>query len=319
MGRIKFRNITNFARKAYRFGWFIPFTNALLVYGRKIMPSGLLRKMAIKRNLKVETYIDNVIGSVQNLISTNSNNESHKSKIIWFCWLQGEDNMPELTKVCLKSIQKNASGCDVRIISLDNLNEYIHLPERIRSLYAKGNITAAHLSDIIRLGLLSTYGGFWIDATMLLAKPIPENIFEYELYSMKSDPVDYYVSDCRWAGFCFYMQKNSLFARLANVILLRYWEKEDWLIDYFMIDYIFDLLYRKVPAIRNAMDKIPMNNPNLHALFPLILEDFNQETYDNITNDTSFFKLNWKMYSTSQLNSNANSFYTHIKNSLIDG
>lgn len=319
MSRIKFKNITNFARKAYRFGLLIPVTNALLVYGHMVVPSRLLRKMAMKRNLKVESYIDNVIGGVQNIIHKDSNYIPQKSKIIWFCWLQGEDNMPELTKICLKSIQKNASECDVKIISLDNLNEYIQLPERIKSLFAKGNITAAHLSDIIRLGLLSTYGGFWIDATMLLAKPIPENIFEYELYSMKSEPVDYYVSDCRWAGFCFYMQKNSLFAQLANEILLRYWEKEIWLIDYFMIDYIFDLLYRKVPEIRIALDKIPMNNPNLHTLFPLIIEEFNQETYDSITNDTSFFKLNWKMYSTSQLNRNSNSFYTHIKNNLIDG
>lgn len=313
---ISYKNIRSYISKTARFGLFIPFTNLMLVYGNKIVPKGLLWRMAAKRNLKVKAYIDKVVGGVDNLINELPATTPERTKIIWFCWLQGVDKMPLVPQLCLNSIKKNSNGCQVNIITLDNFNEFISLPQRILRLFHSGNITAAHLSDIIRLALLSKYGGFWIDATMLLVEPLDSRIFEMELYSMKSKAEGFYVSRCRWAGFCFYMQKGSVMALLAHQILQKYWEKEDWLIDYFMIDYIFDLIAEKNENVAYSLDKIPMNNPHLHDLSDKMPLPYNEEEFNRLKHQTSMFKLSWKAFSAEKLTEDRNSYFCYLNSSF---
>ncbi len=51
-------------------------------------------------------------------------------KYVWVCWLQGEDNMPEIVSLCLESIRKNVpKNIDVVLITMENVECYIDIPE----------------------------------------------------------------------------------------------------------------------------------------------------------------------------------------------
>lgn len=92
-----------------------------------------------------------------------------EQKIIWILWLQGKKDMPHVVKLCYNSwIEKNP---DYNIILLDNISvhDYITLDKKI---IENNNITIQKLSNIIRLNLLETYGGVWIDATCYCNTPL---------------------------------------------------------------------------------------------------------------------------------------------------
>ena len=82
---------------------------------------------------------------------------------IWWCWLQGLDQAPEIVRRCYDSLGK--LGREIIILEDSNIAEYVQLPECITEKYHKGIISRTHYTDLIRLELLTVMGGTWIDAT----------------------------------------------------------------------------------------------------------------------------------------------------------
>lgn len=91
-------------------------------------------------------------------------------KIIWWCWFQGEENAPDLCKACLASLRLNYPDYDIRVVTQENLHQYVHMPDYIEEKFRKGQIGAAHYSDILRTLLLIEHGGAWIDSTVFSTK-----------------------------------------------------------------------------------------------------------------------------------------------------
>lgn len=85
-------------------------------------------------------------------------------KKIWFLWFQGISEAPLVVKKCYESWQKYNPDWEVIFLDENNLKNYItfSLPQEKRSQLSK-----SHQSDLIRLELLSKYGGVWADSTSL--------------------------------------------------------------------------------------------------------------------------------------------------------
>ena len=56
------------------------------------------------------------------------------------------------------------------LLDENNLKEYVQIDEMVYQKKNKGIIGMALFSDIIRLSLLSAYGGIWCDATLFLIR-----------------------------------------------------------------------------------------------------------------------------------------------------
>ena len=68
-------------------------------------------------------------------------NETHEySDIVWWCWLQGEDNAPPVVQACLASLRKHLSGKKIIVLTEENLWDYAQFPEYIVTKYQKGII-----------------------------------------------------------------------------------------------------------------------------------------------------------------------------------
>lgn len=51
---------------------------------------------------------------------------------IWICWWQGLENAPEIVKRCVESIRRNAGDHQVTIITDQNVEQYIDIPEWVK-------------------------------------------------------------------------------------------------------------------------------------------------------------------------------------------
>jgi hypothetical protein len=92
-------------------------------------------------------------------------------KTIWILWLQGWSNAPwYITKIKDSWVKYNPEW-NVELVSESNISDYINikLPQ---------NASHAAISDIIRLNLLYTHGGVWVDSTLLCMMPLDLWIYE---------------------------------------------------------------------------------------------------------------------------------------------
>mmetsp|Transcript_42850 Transcript_42850/g.118455 ORF Transcript_42850/g.118455 Transcript_42850/m.118455 type:complete len:400 (-) Transcript_42850:11-1210(-) len=105
-------------------------------------------------------------------------------RVIWMLWLDGWEKAPELQRRCLQSWQLFNERWEVRAIARRDfprlLGDFLPAYERLRTnmnpleKYGGFWIPPAAESDLLRLVLLTDYGGIWIDSTMLCRRPLDE-------------------------------------------------------------------------------------------------------------------------------------------------
>lgn len=91
--------------------------------------------------------------------------------VIWQYWDEGISNAPELVKNCIRSVEINKGNLQHIVLSEENVFDLITLPDYILKKWNLINPTKK--SNLIRLSLLSSYGGVWIDSTCFLNEEIP--------------------------------------------------------------------------------------------------------------------------------------------------
>ena len=249
--------------------------------------------------------------------NSKDNNAEEVSNIIWSIWWQGEENAPEIVKRCFASIRQYCGDKDFRIITEKNFRDYIKVPEFILKKVDEGIISLTHFSDILRFYLLYNYGGLWLDATILVRKEIPEEIFSRPYFTVKRNPKprDFNVAQRRWTSFLQAAHRNSNFCGFVYEILLECWRTHTQLFDYVFMDYVIALAVEEFQDFRTAFDEIPLNNPEIDSLVSLLNLPYDEEKFAALSSSTTFFKLNWKHKFEKNI-SGRETFYGHIINSV---
>lgn len=74
-------------------------------------------------------------------------------------------------------------------------------------------------------------------------------------------------------------------------MLERYMLENEVFIDYLLIDYFLDILYRENRLVKEMIDAMPYTNPNLHNLRIKFDNEFDKVQWDSMLSDTEIFKL----------------------------
>lgn len=220
-----------------------------------------------------------------------------KDDIIWVCWWQGIDSAPEIVKRCISSIKKAANNHEVIIITLDNYKNYIEVPEFIEEKIKKGIITLTNFSDLLRLSLLAKYGGMWLDATFYCKEGANlDKYFEYPLWSIKRPDYGHTSVACgNFGGYSLRCnQANRWMFSVIRDFFLHYWETNDYMIDYLMIDYMIVLAQKNNKDIAEEFNRIPKNNPNCDELCKRLNKKYSKNEWNEISKNTDLYKLTWK-------------------------
>lgn len=214
---------------------------------------------------------------------------------VWIFWWQGEDSMPPLVKACYLQAKKVFHDKKVVLLEQNNWSDYVEIPAIIIEKVKSGIITLTHFSDILRMALLYQRGGLWMDATLFISRSIPVNIFKQPLFTLKSEKVLAYVSQCRWTSFCFGSMKGHPLAKFMQNLFFQHWQNFDQFIDYFFIDYGLRMAYDECKPIRESIDTCAMQQNKLYSLVNSLSSIYTSRQWDDIMQSGYFFKLNRRL------------------------
>ena len=236
------------------------------------------------------------------------------TRIIWMCWLQGLDNAPEIVKKCVASVKQNMPNYEFRLLTAENMFEYVTLPEHIVRKYKNGTISFTHFSDILRTALLVQHGGIWIDATVLMTGSISAKFADLPLFFLQQSKMQ--VSPHFGSSW-------FLIARKGNPILLRvlellsdYWKQEDLLRDYYLFHLFVYLVFMRNQqgnAIWRTIPHIP--NVDAHTFRAFLFDDFEEEQWLILIKRSPIHKLSWKFIPSDSLDKKG-TYYDYILHHL---
>ena len=245
-------------------------------------------------------YYEKTFGDFLKTYDYNHGNQdlpaSEYSDCIWVCWWQGMEQAPELVKICIDSIKKNAGNHKVIILTDDNYKQYVDIPEWVEEKKNKGIITRTNYSDLLRLSLLAKHGGMWIDSTFFCTSPTLDSYFNEPLWSIKRP--DYFhasIASGYFAGYSLACDEENRFAFITiRDFFLNYWKHNDTMVDYLMVDYMIVLAQKYDKRIAKVFESIKPNNPECDELYKIMGEPFDENKWNKLKKDTALFKLSWK-------------------------
>ena len=181
-------------------------------------------------------------------------NHTHlTSKKIFWCWLQGQNNVPIISRVCLNSIFRYCKSNEIHIINEKNIDKYVRFPSFIINKYKNKIISKTHFSDLLRLELLIKYGGTWIDSTVLITK-YNDIFFNKDLFFFQASKPVFYAG----SNWFITAEKESPILKTTRDQLYEYWSKNDKIHDYFIFHFFlkiacekYDKDYKKIPRYIN--------------------------------------------------------------------
>ncbi|HEM3667620.1 TPA: capsular polysaccharide synthesis protein [Streptococcus suis] len=215
-------------------------------------------------------------------------------EIVWVLWFQGIENAPILVRRCFESLKQNIPQ-NKKLVALDanNLSEYINLPNFITEKYQAGKISHAHFSDIIRIELLSKYGGTWVDATVFMSSPIIHDyFFESDLFLFQELRPNTFGHSRRISNWFMTSKANNEIILLMSFLLQKYWEKHSHVIDYFIFHCFFEMAIEAYPEVWKEV--IPHSNSHPHILQFRMFDNFNNQHWHEISSMIEVHKLTYK-------------------------
>jgi len=267
----------------------------------------LIRKsIIVRKHRKVATYCDKLIKRQQTSPSfpKSTRKKDLCGRIIWQYWGQGYEQVPELVRICLDSVEKYKGDSTLIRLTDENLADYVELPLFVKE--KREMFSPAYFSDLLRCLLLKEYGGVWLDSTVLLTGPLPQRYYDSEFFvfqrDVKEEDIVYwenaYAYYYGWyKGFKVNMLSSVFFARKGSTvvadltdILLWFWENETKVPDYFFLQILFEQLVRE-SGERNC----PIENDCVpHLLQQIINAGYKRFSVADVLGLTTIHKLSYK-------------------------
>ena len=247
-------------------------------------------------NKKNDLILKKLYKENSNIIKKYGKNKKNikNGKNVWILWWQGEENAPNLVRNCIYSIKKYNNN--VNVVTNKNYNQYIKIEDLILKKFENNVITIQNFSDIIRMKLLSKYGGFWIDATIFLSDNIFDEIKKKSFFTPKPGySKSMNVSDGKWCGFFIGGYDVNLYSFVSECFS-NYWKIHNIIIDYFLIDYFIALAYSYIPSVKINVDSNDFNNGYIYKLNEIKNEKYNTNRINELLKVNKIHKMSYKDY-----------------------
>lgn len=185
---------------------------------------------------------------------------------IWVFWWQGQENMPEVIRMCHESRIRNCCAHPIILLTEKNIKEYVDFPEFVWSQFENKKLRIQHLADMIRVQLIRKHGGLWLDASIYCMNELDESIFHLPLYSLKGEMNERYVSNNQWTTFVIGGMKNNVLCSFLDDFFIEYCRTGKRFIDYFMFDCAIALAYENIRQVKIEIDKLPREKGDYYWL-----------------------------------------------------
>lgn len=208
--------------------------------------------------------------------------------VIWWCWLQGEEQAPDICRVCLKSLRRQMPNKEIIIITRENYKQYVEFPDYIIDKFEKGIISNTHFSDLLRLQLLINWGGTWIDSTVYCTGE-EKHIGTGNLFVYKNTNRNDATKASNWfisSG------KNDGILVLTRDLLFNYWKDYNFLVNYYIFHFFFAM---STEIYKEEWEQIPTyTNDSPHQMQREILCQYSDERFMELAEISNLHKLTYK-------------------------
>lgn len=284
----------------------------------KILPKPVRRNIERKADLAQQQYvaaewdklIDAYFGKQTNRFRLQAKQSGLVGeKIIWQYWGQGceENRLPDIVKLCFRSVERYADGYRIIRLSNRNIGDYLDLPDFVGMKLDAKQFGFAHFSDLLRLALLHVYGGIWLDATVLMTAPLPEEIREAPLFLFARSPCAANQNDWQKFNAGYFSWNNAHQVNVLNSIiaasarhdligccldlLLLFWQSRQTAPHYFFFQIMFERLVKR-PEVRHCLpqtadDTLP------HLLQREMKKPFDPAVFEQIKRQSALHKLTY--------------------------
>lgn len=265
---------------------------------------------AVVRRKQLYDYLDRYITIAK---SANEDNQDAHQRVIWQYW-NNEKKMPPIVKACLDSVKRNTTQ-EVILLSDQNRKQYIKLPEYIEEKHSIGIISHTHFSDVLRVALLASYGGTWMDATVYCTDIIPEKYVNCNLFLFQQGPCISYDFEriMRCSNWFITANRSNKLIRGLRDSLYNFWEHENDVGDYYLFHIFVSKLLDNYPNLKREWMDMPFADyQHPHYLSSVMKRNFTQEEWNKVKAISSIHKLTYKQRSV-----NSKSIYKKIINCEI--
>lgn len=269
---------------------------------KALMPNSWWQKMRLhailRQHKKVADFWQPIIqayynGNIKRYALEPKKTSLVGKKLIWQYWGQGikRNDLPEIVDFCFRSVDVYKGEYQVIRLTDDTIAEYMDLPDFVWEKRKNPAFTRTFFSDLLRIALLTAYGGVWLDATVLLTAPLAE---EYEkpdffMFQRSKEEVhkDYwqnaYAYYYSWhPEFKVKMLSSIFFARKDTAVvgdlcnlMLYFWESQNTVPDYFTFQILFNELMEGPLADYNC--------PIVNDCIPHLLQTMLNGSYDYLS------------------------------------
>lgn len=150
------------------------------------------------------------------------------------------------------------------------------------------------MSDLLRIELLTRYGGTWVDSTVLYTgsgqdeEVLESKLFMYQILKPGLDGHTLRISSWLMSSW-----SNNKILLLTKELLYEYWKENNYMYDYFLLHDFIELSIELYPEIWGNVAQYSSSTP--HILQLKMFDTYNERIYKSIIKQTSFHKLTYKM------------------------
>lgn len=146
---------------------------------------------------------------------------------------------------------------------------------------------------MLRLELLSRYGGTWIDATVLCTGNNGINeLLDADLFVFQQKPKggERFVEMSSWMMSSV---ANNSFLMVVRDLLYEYWRDKNFVVDYFLIHFFFCMMAERHPEV---VEKMPRKGNHIpHYLQRRLTDPYDDQWMEKLKKHTCFHKLTYRI------------------------
>ena len=174
---------------------------------------------------------------------------------------------------------------------MNNLHEYITLPDYINEKHKKGIIDNTHYSDLVRLQLLIEHGGSWIDSTFFVTGRKFEYIMHLPLFLIHEYEQLTFFSAA--SNELIVSAPHDPILTLTRDLHFQYWKDFDYLLHYMLFHMLFKLATEAYP---DEWARVPYVPCSVHfEMQRAMYQDYTEEKMEHFREVFDFHKLTYKL------------------------
>jgi len=267
-------------------------------------------KAIFKVTKKMDNYISDFLDEkIERFTAIPKKPELIGEKIIWQYWHQEiNENTSKIVIKCLNSVKKHSNGYEIIMLTNETVKDYVDLPDFVWEKLGNGKFDITKLSNLIRLSLLSAYGGVWIDATVYLSKPIEDSLLQKDFFAFQRSelpPSDaniykrlnsaYFSWNPKFqirllTSFMIAKPNNKIVNDILS-ILLEYWRRESLVEHYFFFQICFNRMMHN--SEWKSLNCELSGDTDCHKFQTVISDKFDLRMYEEIAAKCSVHKLTY--------------------------